>query len=91
MNFSLKDRHLFGMGAAACAVCCAAPLLALLGVAGVAATVVTFLFAGAAFGIVVAAAAGFAVWQRQRRLGTCEEDSRQVDVTISRTRPDGHS
>jgi Uncharacterised BCR, YnfA/UPF0060 family len=29
MKLSLKDRHLFGAGAAACAVCCAAPLLML--------------------------------------------------------------
>ena len=30
MSLSLKDRHLVGTGAAACAVCCAVPLLPLL-------------------------------------------------------------
>jgi hypothetical protein len=70
---SLKDRHLFGAGAAACAVCCAAPLLTLLGVAGAAATVATFMFAGLVFGLVVAAGTILAVWQqrRQRRSTAC--------------------
>jgi hypothetical protein len=67
MNPSLKDRHLFGAGAAACAVCCAAPLLTLLGVAGAAATVATLAFAGVVFGLVVAAGAGLAVWSQRRR------------------------
>lgn len=69
---SLKD-HLFGAGAAACAVCCAAPLLTLLGVAGAAATVATFMFAGLVFGFVVAAGTILAVWQqrRQRRSTAC--------------------
>ena len=48
---SLKEQHLWGAGAAACAVCCTAPLLTLLGIglAGTAATVATFAFAGAMF------------------------------------------
>jgi hypothetical protein len=67
MNVSLKDRHVFGMGAAACAVCCAAPLLAFLGLAGAAATVATFVIAGVVFGLVVAAGALLAVWNLRRR------------------------
>lgn len=71
MNF--KDRHLFGAGAAACAVCCASPILAVLGIAGAAATVATFVFAGAVFGVVVAAGAALAyLTQRRRsRAATC--------------------
>lgn len=42
MNLSLKERHLYGAGAAACAVCCAAPIFTVLGIAGAAATVATF-------------------------------------------------
>ena len=61
MSVNFKDRHLYGAGAAACAVCCAAPLVTLLGVAGTAATVATFAFAGAIFGLVVAAGALLAV------------------------------
>jgi hypothetical protein len=66
---SLKDRHLFGVGAAACAMCCAAPLLTPLGVAGAAATVATFVFAGLVFGLVMAAGTLVAVWQQRRRRG----------------------
>lgn len=70
---SLKGQHLFGAGAAACAVCCAAPGLTLLGVAGAAATVASFMVAGLMFGLVVAAGTTLASWQqrRQRRSTAC--------------------
>jgi hypothetical protein len=89
VSFSLKDRHLFGAGAAVCAVCCAAPVLTLLGVAGAAATAATFVFAGVVFGLVVAAGTLFAVWrQRRQRSGqACHIDSGPVDVGISTRRP----
>lgn len=75
MSMSVKDRHLFGAGAAVCAVCCAVPLVALLGIAGAAATVATFVFAGVVFGLVVAAGALLAVWnqRRQRQRAVCAE------------------
>jgi hypothetical protein len=57
VSFSLKDRHLYGAGAAACAVCCAAPILTVLGIAGAGATVANFLFTGVVFAGVVAAGA----------------------------------
>lgn len=87
MNLSVKDRHLFGFGAAACAVCCAAPLLTILGVAGAAATAATFLFAGVVFGLVVAAGALLAVWgqRRQRQRDACTPDAGPVDVELSAT------
>ena len=87
---SLKDRHLFGAGAAACAVCCAAPLLTLLGIVGAAATVATFIFAGAAFGLVVAAGALLAVWNQRRQpqaVVACAPDPGPVDLEFSTTRP----
>jgi uncharacterized protein (DUF58 family) len=89
VSFSLKDRHLFGAGAAACAVCCAAPLLTLLGVAGAAATVATFLVAGVVFGLVVAAGALFAVWlqRRQRNRHPCATDQGPVEIELSTSRP----
>lgn len=88
MNLSLKDRHLYGAGAAACAVCCAAPLLTLLGigVAGTAATVATFAFAGIVFGLVVAAGALLAVWNQRRRAESCAVEPGPVDIEISTTR-----
>jgi hypothetical protein len=83
-----KDRHLVGAGAAACAVCCAAPLLTVLGVAGAAATIATFMFAGVVFGLVVAAATALAVW-RQRRLSTRPRSiPGPVDVPLSVHRRD---
>jgi cation transporter-like permease len=88
---SLKDRHLFGAGAAACAACCAAPLLTLLGIAGAAATVATFVFAGVVFGVVVAAGALLAVWsqRRQRQQEACTPDTAAgpVDLELSARRP----
>ncbi|MGE0170770.1 hypothetical protein [Nocardioides sp.] len=86
----MKDRHLFGMGAAACAVCCAAPILTLLGVAGVAATAATLVFAGTVFAIVVAVGALLAVWnqRRRRRAGDCSTVAGPVAVEVSLRRPD---
>lgn len=52
-----KGRYMVGGAVAACAVCCAPPVLALVGIAGggALATGATFAFAGLAFAIVVAA------------------------------------
>jgi hypothetical protein len=93
---SLKDRHLYVAGAAACAVCCAAPLPTLLGIAGAAATVATFVLAGLAFGFVVAAGALAAVWQqrRQGRRTGCDPTQAppagpvNIDLTSPGTRSD---
>ena len=91
MSMSLKNRHLFGAGAAVCAVCCAVPLLAVLGIAGAAATVATFVFAGAVFGLVVAAGALLAVWnqRRQRQHAACatEPVGGPVDLELTARRP----
>ena len=91
MTFSFKDRHLLGAGAAACAVCCAAPVLTLLGVgvAGAVATIATFVFAGVVFGLVVGAGA-LAAFLRQRRQRTRWSPAAPdgpVDVGPSMTRP----
>lgn len=72
---SLRDRHLVGAGAAACAVCCAAPVLGILGLAGAgaAATAATFAFAfaGTVFALVVgiASVAGVLMRRRSQRAG----------------------
>lgn len=92
MSKKLKDRHLYGAGAAACAVCCAPPLLALLGIAGagLAATLATVAFAGGAFGVVVLAATFLSVWARRRSTASaapCSEEG-PVGVTISAPPPD---
>ena len=83
----LKDRHLVGAGVAACAVCCAPPILAFLGIAGVAAAIATFVFVGAAFGLVVGAAALLAVLHRRRqsRRRACGTDPGPVDIELSKS------
>jgi hypothetical protein len=64
-----------GAVAAACAVCCAPPALALLGIGltGAAATAFAALFAGLVFGLVVAVAtvAAVVVRRRRSRLAAC--------------------
>ena len=62
----MRDRHLFGVGAAVCAACCTAPILSVLGIVGAAATAFTFAFAGAVFAAVVGFGAGLA-WLTARR------------------------
>lgn len=64
----MRDRHLLGAGAAACAVFCAPLLLALVGIAGggAAATIATAAFAGIAFGLVILVAAVFAFLRMRR-------------------------
>ena len=90
MSARIRDRHLLGAGAAACAVCCAPPLLALLGIAGagLAATAATVAFAGLAFGVVVLARSLLARWTRRRPTTTACHDDGPVDVAIG-ARPPG--
>ncbi|PKH41744.1 hypothetical protein SAMN05192575_109128 [Nocardioides alpinus] len=92
---TLRDRHLVGAGAAACAVCCAAPVLGLFGLAtvGTAATMATLLFAGTVFALVVGVAmlAGVLLRRRAQRAAvvsgaTCAVPSAgpvHVDLTAS--------
>jgi uncharacterized protein (DUF58 family) len=83
---------LVGAGAAACAVCCAAPLLTLLGigVTGAAATALTAAFAGAVFAVVVAAAtvAAVVVRRRRTRAGACSTGTPGPVTVELRRRPD---
>ena len=83
----IRDRHLVGAGVAACAVCCAPPLLAFLGIAGVAATVAALALAGVVFGLVVCVAAFLAVWHRRRqaRRRNCATTVGPIDVELSTT------
>ena len=82
---ALRDRHVVGVGAAACAVCCAPPVLGLLGVAGagVVGTIGAFVFAGAVFAMVVGVAALAGVLVRRRSTAKAAGP-----VTIELTRGD---
>ena len=75
------DRHLYGGAAAACAVCCAAPVVGLFGVAGFAATAVTLAFAGVVFALVVGIAALGATVVRRRRARHSACDSEPAAAT----------
>jgi hypothetical protein len=82
---AIKDRHLYGVGAAPCAVCCAAPIVGVLGLAGAAAAAVSFAFAGLAFAVVVAGT-GLALTLARRRTERAQRcspaEDGPVDVTI---------
>lgn len=87
----LKNRHLVGGAAGACAACCAAPVIGGLGVAGLGATAVTVAFAGVVFGLVVGAftLAAFLVRRSRPRRATCaapEEPAGPVAVELGTTR-----
>jgi hypothetical protein len=64
----VRNRNVVGVGAAACAVCCAGPVLAFFGIAGAGAlaTAATVALAGLAFGMVVLVATILAFWMRRR-------------------------
>ena len=81
-----------GAVAAACAVCCAAPVLTLfgIGVTGVAAAGLAIAFAGVVFGLVVAVAtvAAVVVGRRRARRDACAVDSGPVPIELGQ-RPGG--
>lgn len=90
----MGDRHLVGAGAAACAVCCAPPLMAAIGIVGGAATLATALFAGIVFAIVVAAATLAVAWQRRRGrpAAECDPDLQPVqEIELLPTRLEDRS
>lgn len=77
-------RSAVGLGAAACAVCCAAPLLGLMGIAlgGVSLAIATAAFAGVTFGVAVLAMTVAGVVLRRRRTQVCRpqgEERLQVE------------
>lgn len=81
-----------GVGtAAACAVCCAAPVVGFLGVAGFAATAATFALAGVVFAIVVGLASIAALMVRRSRAkaSTCAVPPIVGAVPVELSRPRG--
>jgi hypothetical protein len=76
-----------GLGAAACAVCCAPPLMAGLGLAGVGltATLFTAVLAGLSFAVVVALVTAVALLVRRRHEPARREQARppeDVEITL---------
>ena len=90
MSATWKDRLLLGAGAGACVVCCAAPLLAFLGIAGAAATIGTFVFAGGAFrcGGGSGQPGGGVAAASCERLTACDPQAGPVDIVLGPTPSD---
>ena len=92
MRLTWRDRHTVAAGAAACAVCCAAPVLGLLGIGlgGAAATAFAAAFAGTVFALVVGVVSAAVFWrQRSRRnLPVSTHAPGPVSVTLGDRPPD---
>jgi len=79
------DATVIGAGAAACAVCCAGPILGFMAALGVGAIAGTLLFGVAA--LVVTAVVGILFLVRRRRRQTvCESPPLEQPVTVSSAR-----
>ncbi len=82
MNTKKQDAALIGAGAAACAVCCAGPILGVLAAVGLGTAFVVALFGS--IGLVIAAMGTLIVVRRRRRSrAACEAPSEQL-VEIQR-------
>jgi hypothetical protein len=79
------DNALLGAAVAACAVCCAGPLLALLTAIGL--TSAGLAIAVPAFAIVAAGSAVGAVWLRRRSRSRCPAPGRVSDLQLTTARP----
>ena len=75
---------IIGVGAAACVVCCAGPLLAFLGGLSVAGLAATLVVGGIGLAIAVSAAAAFVIVHRRRK--RCVAPDRTVPVAPPRSR-----
>ena len=84
---------LLGAGAAACAACCAGPILGFLAATGIATVFGAVLFG--VVGLIVVVAIGAVLWQRRRRrAGSCTPESGPVTMDPPRlemTSPLGES
>ena len=74
-----------GVGAAACAVCCAGPILAFVGGIGLAGIASTFLVGF--IGIVVAATIIAVMLIRRRRRSTCSPPEQTISLDLPTRRP----
>ena len=87
----MRSRYVVAASVAACAACCAAPVLALPALAGLGASVAAFVCSGALLAILVAAAAAVLVWLHRRRPSSCAPDRESghgpVDIELSTSRP----
>jgi hypothetical protein len=79
------DNALLGAAVAACAVCCAGPLLALLAAIGL--TSAMLAIAVPAFAIVAAVSAVAVMWLRRRSRSRCPAPRRVTDLQLTTVHP----
>jgi hypothetical protein len=79
-----ENAALIGAGAAACAVCCAGPILGLIAALGIGAIAGALLFG--AGGLAIAAGAAVVLVARRRRRVACLPSSLDQPVTMSAAR-----
>ena len=84
MSGAKADAALLGAGAAACAVCCAGPILGLIAALGVGAIAGTLVFGVVA--LAVTAVTGVLLLVRRRRRQTACETTREQPVTVGSPR-----
>lgn len=84
MNAQKGNKTLIGAGVAACAVCCAGPILAVLAAIGVS-TAAGYMLFGSAAVLLGAAITAFLLWRRRRsavmRAAQCEAAEVAVELT----------
>lgn len=84
MTAKKQNATIVGAGVAACAVCCAGPILAVLAAIGLGTTAGFALFGVAAI-LLGAAAVGFVLVRRHRRAKTCTPAAAPVAVAVELT------
>ncbi len=86
MTAKKENAAIVGVGVAACAVCCAGPIVGVLAAIGLG-TAAGFALFGTLAIILGATAVAFVVIRRRRRAATCATpESGQVPVELTRTR-----
>lgn len=85
MSPTRERTALVGAGVAACAVCCAGPILGLLAAIGVG-TAAGFALVGAIALLIGAALAAFGLTRRRKRAATCTSTAVPAPVSVELTR-----
>jgi hypothetical protein len=84
MSAKKENATIIGVGVAACAVCCAGPILGVLGAIGLGTVAGAALFGTIAI-VIGAAAVAFVMVRRRRRAHTCTPASSPVGVPVQFT------
>ena len=89
MSVKKENAAIVGVGAAACAVCCAGPILAVLAAIGLG-TAVGFALFGAVAILIGAAVTAAVVVRRRRRAGACAPNNTWEPIRVELTNVRAH-